>query len=135
MEGKLKRMKPKLAAAIDLDPHEGEYQGDRVYARVEAEDRLKARGMKEGVDRFCQEHPKYGEILTQMIEEERSEREVHLYFGTNAGTHLTADDYMSVMQNLGFNEATARSLYQELMDVSRKISKKRDEERSILLSE
>ena len=59
MEGKLKRMKPKLAAAIDLDPHEGEYQGDRVYARVEAEDRLKARGMKEGVDRFCQEHPKY----------------------------------------------------------------------------
>jgi hypothetical protein len=132
MSGKLKRMKPKLASAIELPT--GRYDGQRVYARIEAEDKLKARTMSEAVDDFCTEHPKYGEILTKMIEDKRAVKETHLYFGMQEGCRLTTEDYVSVMSNLGFNEAQARALYEPLMDASRTIKKKRAEgERSILI--
>ena len=57
-------------------------------------------------------------------------QEKHLYFGVNNGCRLTADDYMGVMGNLGFTQATARSLYQELMDAFNQTGdaiRKRDE--------
>lgn len=133
LDGKLKRMKPKLANAVVLPNEQRAYNGERVYARIECESMQKARGMKEGVEVFCEQFPQYGTILKGMIEEERVARETHLYFGTQEGKRLTADDYLGVMANLGFSEASARSMYGELMDVSRNISKKRDEERSIML--
>lgn len=132
LSGKLKRMKPKLANAIELPT--GRYDGQRVYARVEPEDKMKARTMTEAVDAFCTEYPKYGEILTRMIEQERSVREVHLYFGMQEGCRLTSEDYLAVMSSLGFTESQANALYTPLMDASRSISKKRAEgERSILV--
>jgi hypothetical protein len=132
MSGKLKRMKPKLARAVDLDRRKS-YQGERVYARIESENLQKAKGMKEGVEQFCEKFPQYGKILQGMIEEERVVRETHLYFGTNEGRRLTADDYLTVMADLGFGEASARSLYHELIEISRNLSRKRGEERSIML--
>ncbi len=133
MSGKLKRQKPKLASALNLDQWKGNYEGERVYGRVEIEDKLKARKITEAVDEFITKYPKPGEILSQIIEEKRSESETHLYFGVNQGCRLTSDDYMGVMKNLGFTEATARGLYSELIDVSRKLSKARDKERSVLI--
>ena len=56
-----------------------------------------------------------------------------MYFGMHEGKRLTESDYMGVMTGLGFTEGTARSLYPELMDVSRKLSRKRGEERRILI--
>lgn len=50
------------------------------------------------------------------------------------GCRLTADDYLGVMTNLGFTEAQARNLYEPLIEASRQISKKRSEERSILIT-
>ena len=132
MSGKLKRMKPKMAQAIDFEGRTS-YQGERVYARVQYEEKEKARGMREGVEAFADRFPQYGKILNGIIEEKRVERETHLYFGLQEGRRLTADDYMGAMQNLGFTEGTAKSLYPELMDISRNLSKKRDEERSILI--
>lgn len=133
MSGKIKRQKPKLAKEIDLNPWQGKYQGERVYGKLVIEDKLKARKISEAVDEFITNYPKPGEILSQMIEEKRSESETHLYFGMNEGCRLTSDDYMGVMKNLGFSEATANGLYSELIDVSRKISRKRKEERSVLI--
>ncbi|MEK6852391.1 MAG: hypothetical protein AABX59_00785 [Nanoarchaeota archaeon] len=133
LSGKLKRMKPKLAQQIILPSKEKPYNGERVYARIETENEQKARGMKEGIEVFCEKYPQYGTILKGIIEEEREVRETHLYFGMNDGKRLTADDYLTVMADLGFGEASARSLYHELVEVSRNISKKRDEERSIML--
>lgn len=131
MSGKLKRMKPKMAQSIDLPGNS--YQGERVYARVQYEEKEKARGMRDGVEEFGRKFPQYGKILNGIIEEKRVEREKHLYFGLNEGRRLTADDYMGVMRNLGFTESTARSLYPELMDISRNLSRQRNEERSILI--
>jgi hypothetical protein len=131
MSGKLKRMKPKLASAIDLG--DTSYSGDRVYARITTDETMKARGLKEGISEFETLYPAHGKILREIIEEKRAEKEVNLYFGVNPGCRLTADDYLDVMSNLGFSEIQARNLYEPLIETSRKISKKRDEERSILI--
>lgn len=131
IDGKLKRQRPKIAKDIELP--EGEFESDRVYARIETEDKMKARGMREGTQKFSEEFPRYGKILEGMIEEQRVHRETHLYFGTQPGARITADDYIGVMTNLGFTETTARSLYPELMEVSRNLSRKREEERSVLI--
>ncbi len=134
MSGKLKRAKPKLAQAVDLTEHGGLYVGGRVYAKVEYENVEKARGMRDGIDAFTEQYPRYGAILNSLIAEKRVERETHLYFGVNEGARLTANDYLGVMTSLGFTEAAARSFYPELLDASRRISKARDEDkRSVLI--
>ncbi len=132
MSGKLKRQKPKLAIAIGLP--NGQYFGERVYARVEQDDvTLKARTIAEAINQFADEYPRHGAILKGRIEETRAAKETNLYFGVNPGCRLTADDYINVMAGLGFTERTARDLYPELMDISRNLSRKRQEERSILI--
>lgn len=132
MSGKLKRAKPKLGESVAQDISKS-YNGDRVYARVKQENLDKARGMKDGIEKFCQNFPREGKILIGYIEEQRVVRETHLYFGVNSGCKLNADDYINVMTGLGFTEARARDLYPELMEVSRNMSRKRDEERSVLI--
>ena len=94
---------------------------------------MKARGTKDGIDLFCQNYPRQGAILRGYIEEQRALRESHLYFGVNEGCRLTADDYMNVMSSLGLSEKVSSDLYPELMQVSRNLSKKREEERSVLI--
>lgn len=132
LSGKLKREKPKLAGNIPM-PESGIYNGDRVYARVVSEDLMKARTMKEAVAEFAQQYPSHGKVLYGKIAEKRLQKETHLYFGTRAGCKLTADDYMGVMTDLGFTEIRSRELYPELMNVSRNLSRKRDEERRVLI--
>ena len=134
MSGKLKRAKPKLARDIDLSIHGGSFEGDRVYARICEEDKMKARGMREGIKIFSDAYPRYGKILDGMIEEKRTSREKHFYFGMCEGCRLTSGDYMGVMAGLGFSEATSRGLYKELIDISHRMARKRDEgERSVLI--
>lgn len=136
LDNKIKRLKPKLAADIYLpDATKPSFEGERVYVRIETDDNAtqKARTMKEAIAAFSDKYPRHGKILEEMIAEERQVRETNLYFGVNPGCRLAADDYMEVMQNLGFTEVGAKNFYPELMDVSRRISKARDEERSIML--
>ena len=134
MSGKLKRRKPKLAKAIELPGNK--YEGERVWARVDEEDKQKTRGMKEGIEKFEENFPRYGKILRGYIEEQRTVRERYLVFGMNDGCRITSKDYMGVMQNLGFSPAIAERLYPELMDISHKLKRKRDEtERSILIEQ
>lgn len=133
ISGKLKRREPKLAQQLGLT--EGKpFHGERAYARVETEDRMKARGMAEGIAKFAGEFPRYGTILKGYIEEQRANSETHVYFGMNEGCRLTQVDYLGVMTNLGFTESSAMALYAPLMEASRNISRKREEaERSVLI--
>ncbi len=134
LSGKLKRNKPKIAAQVDLTAYEGNFTGERVYARSESEDKDKARSMKEAVAEFAGEFPKYGEILLGKIAEKRVKKETHLYFGMQEGRRLTSDDYMGVMRNMGISEGRAEGLYQELMEVSRNLTRQRGgEERRIMI--
>lgn len=133
MSGKLKRRKPKMAQAIPM-PESGRFKGERAYARVAETDKMKARSMKEAVAEFAQQYPTHGKVLYGLIAEKRLQKEKHLYFGMNDGCRLTADDYMSVMTNLGFSEARAEGLYEELIAVSRNLSRQRGQpERSVLV--
>ncbi len=132
MSGKLKRQKPEIAREV-AEGFNVRYSGERAYARVEAEDKMKARGMREGIEMFVQEFPEYGAILNTMIEYQRAIKETHLYFGMKDGCRIAADDYREVMTNLGFTPAMAEELYPALMEVSRKLSRQRSEERSILI--
>ena len=131
LSGKLKRRKPKIASTIEFSGNS--FQGERVYARIEDQERVKARGMKEAIERFQKTFPEYGQVLKEMIAEERASREIYLHFGVNPGCRLTAEDYLEVMKNLGFDERDALRLYDTLIDTSRKISRARDEERSIII--
>ena len=134
MSGKLKKRKPKLAKAVNLSDFENHYDGDRVWARVQYDDKLKAKGLKEGIEKFEDKFPKYGRILKGYIEEQRTMRETHLYFGMQYNCRITSDDYLGIMQNLGFSPAISKRLYPELMDISRKLARKRNEtKRSILI--
>ena len=132
--GKLKRRQPNLARELGLKKGMP-FEGDRAYARVETDDSvMKARGMKAGIDKFEGAHPRWAKILQGYIAEERANSETHVYFGMYEDKRLTQTDYVEVMTDLGLSENSAMALYQPLMEVSRKLSRARDEgERSILI--
>ena len=132
MDGKLKRRKESMAKGIVM-PESGNYRGDRVYARISTEDEMKARTMKEAIAEFSEQYPTHGKVLSGIIAEKRLQKETHLYFGVRDGCRLTSEDYLNVMKDLGFGPESAKSLYHELIEVSRNMSRKRDEERSILV--
>ena len=135
MSGKLKRRKPDMAQDIDIEFGQ-RYNGDRVFAYIRDEDDRKARGTKEGIKLFTTKFPKYGRILKDYIDEERAIRERYLVFGMKENCLVTADDYRGIMMNLGFTAQTSERLYPELMNISRKLRKKRDEGlRSILIDQ
>lgn len=134
LSGKLKRAKPKTAKTIELTAKDGEFYGERVYARIEESEEMKARGMREGIEAYCEKFPQHGKILNGLIEEKRIQRETHLYFGLQEGKRMSATSYLQVMNELGFSETQAENLYPALIETSNQIAKKRgNPERSILI--
>ena len=133
MSGKFKRRKPKLAQALGMSDGD-KFAGDRAYARVETTELQKARGMREGIALFKQKYERHGRLLQEIIDETRRVRETHMYFGMQPDKRIPQTDYMAVMTGLGFSETRAEAMYQELMNVSRNLAKKRKEgERRILV--
>lgn len=133
MSGKLKRVQPKLAKGLELEKGKP-FFGERTYARVEVENIDKARRLADAVEDFCKDYNREGKILKGYIAKTRVESETHVYFGMNEGCRLTDADYMGVMKSIGFSQAISERLYPELIEVSYKLSRKRQEnERSILI--
>jgi hypothetical protein len=133
MDSKLKRRRESMAKGIVM-PESGAYRGERVYAKISTEDEMKARTLKEAIAAFNEKYPTHGKVLNGLIAEKRLQKETHLYFGVREGCRLTSDDYLTVMKDLGFGPESAKSLYHELIEVSRNLARKRaDEERSVLV--
>ena len=130
LDQKLRRARKKNASEIAAS---GDFTGERVYAFVQDEDKERARGMKEAVTEFEQEFPKYGRILRGKIDEKRVKSETHLYFGMNPDCRLSNQDYMGIMTGLGLSERAAQVFYPELMNISRNLTNKRNEERSVIV--
>ena len=133
MYQKVKKAKQRDAKGLAERLGDARFAGERTYAFVESEDQEKARGMKEAVAEFAQEFPKYGAILLGKVAEKRTLAEEHLYFGVQPGCRLTTDDYIAVMRSTGLSEGVARGLYPDLINVSRKLAKAREEERSVIV--
>jgi len=131
-DGKLKRRRKKVAESIETSKKG--FEGERTYARIEEEDKKKAKDMRAGIEEFCKDFPKYGRILNAMIEKERVKRERHLYFGMLEGRRLATEDYMYVLKDMGLSPAIAEEYYDVAMEISRNLVKKREEkERSVLI--
>lgn len=130
---KVKRSKKGNAAALAPSIRDERFDGERSYAFFRVEDKDRARGMKEAIADFSEQFPKYGSILQGMIAEKRVRSEEHVYFGMQPERRLTADDYVSVMTSLGLSEGSARSLYPDLMQLSRKLARIKDEARSVIV--
>ena len=133
MYQKIKKAKNKDAKGLAEILGESRFNGQRTYAFVESEDKERARGMKEAVAEFAAEFPKYGQILLEKVAEKRILAEEHLYFGVNTGCRLATDDYIEVIKSTGLSESVARGLYPDLINVSRKLAKSREEERSVIV--
>lgn len=136
MRNKLQKRKFVIAKSIAeaLGGAGGSYESRRVSARVEAKDRSLARGMKEAVAEFVKEYPLEGAVLKKKIAGKRQLREEHLYFETSVDTHLTGEDYMKVMRDLGMSEHQAHLMYPSLMGISRSLDARRGRvERSIIV--
>ncbi|MBI2044714.1 hypothetical protein HYT23_01515 [Candidatus Pacearchaeota archaeon] len=131
MAGKLRRRKSDLIAALPLSTGES-FDGERAYARVELGEG-RSRNIRQGIDNFKADYPEQGKILERYIEDSRSGQEKHLYLGTNPGCRLNAGDYAEVMRNLGFTDNAAGRIYPALIEASYRISRGRNEERSILI--
>jgi hypothetical protein len=133
MYQKVKRVKGKDAKSLANLLGKNRFESQRVYAYVEDDDQMKARGAKEAIVEFSRDYPKYGAILNGMIEEKRMIAEKHLYFGVNPQCRLTTEDYVNVMQSIGLSQGTARELYPDLLNVSRKLAKEREESRNVIV--
>jgi hypothetical protein len=101
--------------------------GNSVTAYVSKDEKQKARGMEEGIAEFTKQYPRYGKILQGIVEEKRTENEVYLNYGLNEGYKLNDNEYVSVMRDIGLNDAEASVLFPTLMQVSERLKKKQKE--------
>lgn len=98
-----------------------------VVAEIDKEIKQKARGMKGGIENFKKTYPRYGRILTGMIEEERQNREVYVAFGLKDGQDLPISSYLRVMRELGLSYETAHKLYFDIADMIETFETKKKE--------
>lgn len=134
IEQKVRRLRADLASQVaDYCQDDVRFSGSRAYAFTETENKYRARGMRQAVEEFAEEYPKYGAILKGKIAEKRKVRETHLYFGLKSDSRLTSEDYLKVLRDVGLTENQARALYGPLMNVSRQLARARNEERSVII--
>jgi len=102
---------------------EKEEAGERVFARVEKEEEEKARTLREAINAFKKEYPKYGEILETMIMEKRKKSNKYLVYGLQEGFKLGEEDYVRVMMDLKFERREASAVYPHIITVSERLKK------------
>jgi hypothetical protein len=99
--------------------------GNSVIANVSYEDKMKTRGMKEGIKAFKAQYPRYGDILEGLIAEKRTEREIYLGYGFNEGYKLNDNEYVSVIKDVaGLNDSEAENMLPNILKVSERLKKK-----------
>ena len=102
--------------------------GNSVLANVSYEDKMKTRGMKEGIKAFKAQYPRYGDILEGLIAEKRTEREIYLNYGFNAGYKLNDNEYVSVIKDVaGLSDDEAEAMFPKIMKISERLKKKQKE--------
>ena len=133
MEQKIRRGRLSEAKNIaGMVGYEG-FETDRVFAYVKEDESQKARGMRDAINEFSNEFPKYGEILRGKIAEKRAVKKDNLYFGVQEDSRLTKNDYMTAMESIGFTDHMSHRMYPILMEVSRNLKQKRNENRNIIV--
>lgn len=114
---------------------EGEEPNNRFYVGIEKSEEEKSKTLREGINAFKKKYSSYGKILEGLIAQKRIERNKNLVYGLNEGYHLSEEDYVQIMIDLGFEKREASAMYPHILAISERL-KKADEqlERTILLS-
>ncbi len=132
---KLERRHESLAHEVSALITDGE-EGERIFANIqEREEDGKARAMRVAIDQFKGMHPKYGEILENLIQETRKDKNTVLVYGLKNGFKLGTEDYFRVMSDLGFDKMTAGAFVPHLLETAKNLKKpvSEQEQREILL--
>jgi len=126
---RLNKRAEEIAVLLDEEPQ------DRFFAKIEESSEQKARTMKEGIEAFKDKHPKYGEILENLIAETRQRRNKNLVYGLNQEYHLSEEDYVQVMMDLGFERREASAMYPHVLAISGRLGRADEHsKRAILIS-
>ncbi len=129
---KADRRRDKTANSIADLLREGD-EFERVFAYVERKDEDKARTLREAINEFSSEHPRYGKILDEKIAEKRRKSNKYLVYGVSDGFKLGAEDYRRVMKDLGMTTIQADAMYPHLLDISDSLGKARENSRRNIL--
>jgi len=135
----IRRLDKRAAEIVGLLKYEEETkkreQRERFYADVkEIDEEEKARTLRQGIDTFKEEHPKYGEILENLIQETRENRNKYLIYGIQPGYNLSEEDHLQIFMDLGFERREASSLYPHILAISQRLKKANEQaERRILI--
>jgi len=125
---KIKACEDNFAAGIQGYVNEKVNFGNSATAIVEYKDKNAARGMRDGIDAFKTQYPKYGAILEGLIQEKRVKSETHLIYGLNEGYKLHDNEYVSIIKDVaGLNDSEAEIIFPEIMKVSERLNKKKKE--------
>ena len=125
---KIKAFEETLAEGINGYVAENANFGNSILANVSYEDKMKTRGMKEGIKAFKAQYPRYGDILEGLIAEKRTEREIYLNYGFNEGYKLNDNEYISVIKDVaGLNDIEAENMLPNVLKVSERLKKKQKE--------
>ncbi|MEM2956315.1 MAG: hypothetical protein QW041_01955 [Candidatus Pacearchaeota archaeon] len=125
---KIKAYENNIASGVQGYVNEKADFGNSVIAYIEYKDKNVARGMREGIEEFKKQYPRYGAILEGLIQEKRIKREIHLIYRLNEGYKLHDNEYVSVIKDVaGLNDLEAEKIFPEIMKVSDRLKKKRKE--------
>ncbi|MFH0831292.1 MAG: hypothetical protein V1886_00275 [archaeon] len=112
-----------------------EEKGERIFARIEKKAEEKSRTLREGIDTFKKEYPKYGELLEKCIEKKRTDNNKYLVYGLASGFKLGEEDYTQVMMDMDFTRREANSVYPHILAISERLGKAKEQaERKMLIS-
>jgi len=125
---KIKACEDNFAAGIQGYVNEKVNFGNSALASIEYKDKSVARGMRDGIEEFKAQYPKYGAILEGLIQEKRVKSETHLIYGLNEGYKLHDNEYVSIIKDIaGLNDCEAEAIFPEIMKVSERLKKKKKE--------
>ena len=106
-----KRVRDEVVPSVVGSLRRGNKVDGPCYARLEIKTSQLARGMRDGIDLFCEKHPKYGKILNECIQEKRDQRRTSLIFGGDFD-EIPDEVYHEVLMDIGIPENHVRSTLQ-----------------------
>ncbi|HUW43385.1 MAG TPA: hypothetical protein VMV95_00260 [Bacillota bacterium] len=116
-----RRLKKRAAEIVDiLDQKE---LNNRFFVGIEKTEEEKAKTLRQGINAFKKKYKREGEVLEGLIAEKRIEKNKNLVYGLNNGYHLSEEDYVQIMMDLGFEKREAASIYPHILAISERLGK------------
>ncbi len=121
-----KRVRDEVVPCVVGSLRRGNQTDGPCYAHLEIKTSQLSRGMRDGIDLFCEKHPKYGKILNDCIQEKRDQRRTSLVFGGEF-SEIPDEVYHEVLEDIGIPENHVRSTLQTVRRMTDDLANQRTE--------